>query len=66
MDQDMEEQERLSELFGFGHAGEPVPQVNPSDMKALWALGENSRKMHPEGGIAIGVKRIQLLLRVQS
>jgi len=59
MDQDMEEQERLRELFGFGRAGEPVPQVDPSDMKALWALGEDSRKRHPEGGVAIGVNLMQ-------
>jgi hypothetical protein len=43
MDPDIEEQERLRELFGFGRAGEPVPQVDPSDLKAFWTLYEESR-----------------------
>jgi len=50
MDHDMEEQERLRELFGFGRAGEPVPQVDPSDMRALWDLAKKPRKgIHTAG-----------------
>ena len=63
MDQDMEEQKRLRELFGFGRAGEPVPQVDPSDIKALWAMGEESRKTHPEGGVFIGVEVMRALCK---
>jgi hypothetical protein len=63
MDADMEEQERLRELFGYGRAGEPVPQVDPSDMKALWALYEDSRKRHPEGGVMIGRRLMQALCK---
>jgi hypothetical protein len=48
--------------FG-GKAGEAVPQVDPSDMKALWKLGEDSRKRHPEGGVAIGVNLMQALCK---
>jgi hypothetical protein len=59
MDKDAEEEERLRELFGFGRAGEPVPQVDPADMKALWALGQDTKKTHPEGGVAIGVNLMQ-------
>ena len=51
MDPDMEEQERPRELFGHGRVGEPVSQMVPADMKALWVLLENSRKAHPEGGL---------------
>lgn len=63
MDPDMEEQERLSELFGYGRAGEPVPQVDPSDLKALWALGEETGKTHPEGGTIIGMSIMQDLCK---
>jgi hypothetical protein len=53
MDPDLEQ---LRELFGYGRAGDPVPQVDPSDMKALWKLGEDVRKSNPDaGGIAITV-----------
>jgi len=63
MDRDMEEQERIRELFGFGRAGEQVPQVDPSDMKTLWALGEDSRKTHPDGGVIIGVEVMRALCK---
>ena len=63
MDQDMEEQERLRELFGFGRAGEQVPKVDPSDMKALWDLGQDTKKTLPEGGVAIGVEVMRALCK---
>ena len=63
MDQDMEENERIRKLFGYGVAGEPVPQVDPSDLKALWALGEESRKTHSEGGAMIGMSLMQALCK---
>lgn len=63
MDPDSEEQERLRELFGYGRAGEPVPQVDPSDMKALWSLWEDSRKTHPEGGAMIGMSLMRALCK---
>jgi hypothetical protein len=40
--------------FWGGKEGEPVPQVDPSDLKALWKLGEDM-KNNPQGRIAIGV-----------
>lgn len=51
--------EAAFEKFFGGKAGEQVPQVDPSDMKALWELGEDTRKMHPEGNVAIGVNLMQ-------
>jgi hypothetical protein len=63
MDRNMEEQERLRELFGFGRAGELVPQVDPSDLKALWNLGQDTRKTHPDGGVAVGVNLMQALCK---
>jgi hypothetical protein len=63
MGPDMEEQERLRELFGYGRAGEPVPQVDPSDLKALWTLYEESRKRNPKGGVMIGRSLMQDLCK---
>ena len=51
--------EATFERYFGGKAGEQVPQVDPADMKALWALGEDTRKRHPEGGVAIGVNAMQ-------
>jgi hypothetical protein len=56
MDLDAQEQERLREMFGFGRAGEQVPDVDPADVKALWEVGEESIKGCPTGGVAIGVE----------
>ena|ERR1700680_3993264 len=55
MDADTREQERLRQLFGFGRAGEQVPQVDLADMRALWDLAEDSRRTHPDGRAFIGV-----------
>src|SRR5882724_12252595 len=54
MDPDIEEQERLRQLFGFGRAGEPVPQVDPEDVKAVWELWQGVKKDHPGVQVAIG------------
>src|SRR6266849_790719 len=51
--------EATFEKFFGGKAGEPVPKVHPSDMKALWTLGEDTKKRHPEGGVAIGVNLME-------
>jgi hypothetical protein len=53
----MDEAEFLTSFWG--KAGEPVPQVDPSDMKALWKLGEETKKMRPDGGVAIGVNLME-------
>lgn len=47
-------------MTGFwGKAGEPVPQVDSSDLKALWKLGEDVKRRHPEGGVAVGVNLME-------
>ena len=51
MDFDAQEHERRRELFGFGRAGEPVPQVDPSDLKALWTLGQEVKKIIRKAGL---------------
>jgi hypothetical protein len=56
MDQAMEENERIREMFGFGRAGEQVPAVDPADVKAVWEVGQESIKGCPTGGVAIGVE----------
>lgn len=38
-------------------------QVDPSDLKALWAWGEESRKTHPEGAAIIGRSLMQALCK---
>jgi hypothetical protein len=63
MDQDTVEQERLRELFGYGRAGEPVPVVDPADMKVLWDMGQDLKKRHPEGGAAVGMGVMQSLCK---
>jgi len=37
-----------------GNAGEPVPEVDPQDLKTLWQLGRDLRARHPAGQHAIG------------
>lgn len=56
MDPDMEEQERIREMFGLGRAGEPVPVVDPEDVKAVWEIGQESVKENPQANVAIGVE----------
>jgi hypothetical protein len=55
MDPYTQQHERLRKLFGHGCAGEPVPRVDPADMRALWDFAEDSRRTHPDGGTMIGV-----------
>lgn len=38
-----------------GVPGDPVPQVDPEDIEAVWKLGEDVKKDHPGGGVAIGM-----------
>lgn len=40
-------------LFG-GNPGEPVPEVDPQDLKTLWHLGRDLRARFPTGQHAIG------------
>ncbi len=47
MDQDIEENERIRKLFGFGRAGEPVPTVDPEDVKAIWGLSSEFERKNP-------------------
>jgi hypothetical protein len=54
--QDKEEHERLRKLFGFGHAGDAVPIVDPEDVKVVWEIDQESVKGHPQGNVAIGME----------
>ena len=39
-------------------SGEPrtsVPQVDPEDIKAVWKLGQEVKKDHPDGQVFIGM-----------
>lgn len=63
MDPDTGEEERLRALFGYGRPGEPVPQVDPADMRTLWNAAEDIKQKHPEGGVLIGKNLMQALCR---
>jgi len=54
MDQDVTEQERSRELFGYGRAGEPVPEVDAADIKAVLEIGQDMERRHPGGQYAVG------------
>lgn len=56
MDQDAQEKERIREMFGFGRAGEPVPQVDAEDVKAVWEIGQKTVKENPGKNVAVGVE----------
>ena len=53
----MEDAEAIAKAHAMvsGSPGEPVPQVDPEDVKAVWKLGEEVKKDHPGGGVAIGM-----------
>jgi hypothetical protein len=44
----------IAEMF-VGAPGTPVPQVDPEDVRAVWKLGQEVKKDHPGGGVAIGM-----------
>jgi hypothetical protein len=57
MDSDaQQEHERIRERLGCGRAGEPVPEVDPSDVKAVWDVGQEVKKTHPGCNVGIGVE----------
>lgn len=53
----MEDAEALAKLHAMvsDGRGEPVPQVDPEDVKAVWKLGQEVKQDHPGGGVAIGM-----------
>lgn len=42
-----------SPMFG-GAAGEPVPEVDPEDLKAVWLIGNEAQDRKPGAKVAIG------------
>jgi hypothetical protein len=56
MDHDIEEQERLRELFGIGRAGEPVSTVDPKDVKAVWERFCEFERESPGRPGAVGIE----------
>jgi hypothetical protein len=52
---DNAEQQRLMDLFGYGRAGERVPEVDPEDLRAVWEIGQETVKDH-QGNVAIGIE----------
>jgi hypothetical protein len=40
-------------IFG-GKPGEPVPAVDPEDVKAVWQIGRDIRVSHPGQNVAVG------------
>jgi hypothetical protein len=54
----LESQRPTSPQFG-GKPGEPVPEVDPEDLKALWQLQRDVEKQHPGQQVAIGLEVAQ-------
>lgn len=49
-------EENMAELDHFiGKPGEPVPVVEPADLKRLWAYAQELRARYPSGGMATGI-----------
>ena len=44
----------VKRTFWVWTAGEPVPQVDASDMKAVLEIGQDMERRHPGGQVAIG------------
>ena len=53
----MEDAEAVAKLHAMvsGAPGEPVPKVDPEDVKTVWKLGQEVKTDHPGGGVAIGM-----------
>jgi len=53
----MEDAEAVAKLHAMvsGTPGKPVPEVDTEDVKAVWKLGQEVKKDHPDGGVAIGM-----------
>jgi hypothetical protein len=50
-------EENMPELDLFiGKAGDPVPVVDPADMKKLWTYSQELRAKYPNGGVATGIE----------
>jgi len=54
----LESRRPTSPQFG-GKPGEPVPEVDPEDLKALWQLQCDVEKQHPGQQVAIGLEVAQ-------
>ncbi|HYK49258.1 MAG TPA: hypothetical protein VEU94_06005, partial [Terriglobales bacterium] len=52
--------DEVNPLLG-GAPGEPVPVVDPEDVKAVWQIFDEVRRTHP--GTAVGVAGLAKVLR---
>src|ERR1700690_2756442 len=49
-------------VFG-GMQGEPVPQVDPEDLKILWRAQQELQARHPGGQVAVGSELLQQICK---
>lgn len=49
---------QIRKMF-WGEAGKPVPEVDPSDIRAAWEVGQEVKKDHPGKNVGIGVDVFQ-------
>jgi hypothetical protein len=54
----MADQDQIRELWG-GAAGEPVPTVDPEDVKAVWELSQEVLLQHPNQQVATGISAFE-------
>ena len=50
--------EEVTALFG-GKPGEPVPQVDPDDLKAVWEINHEVQTSHPGERVGIGISVLE-------
>ena len=50
--------EEVTALFG-GKPGEPVPQVDPDDLKAVWEINHEVHTSHPGELVGIGISLLE-------
>jgi hypothetical protein len=54
--------EHIPELDRFiGKPGDPVPVVDPADMKAVWAYQQETAARYPQGGVFTGMEVLKHL-----
>ncbi len=53
-------EQNIPELDRFiGKPGDPVPVVDPADMKAVWAYQQETTARYPQGGVFTGMEVLQ-------
>ena len=55
MDEKLNKESQEPPPFG-GKPGEPVPRVDPEDVKTVWQIGKDADDRHPGKSVAVGIE----------